>query len=70
MIIGLDVHKGSVYATVIEDNGNIIVQRNMENNMELINKFFLDYKDRDMVIESSTSRKIVYNQINGTLLQI
>ena len=39
MVIGLDVHKRSVYATVMEDNGTIIVQRNMENNMETVNGF-------------------------------
>ncbi len=39
MVIGLDVHKRSVYATAMEDNGTIIVQRNMENNMETVNGF-------------------------------
>ena len=41
MVIGLDVHKRSVYATAMEDNGTIIVQRNMENNMETVNGFWL-----------------------------
>ena len=57
MAIGLDVHKRSVYATVMEDNGNIIVQRNMENNIEIVNGFLSDYRDHDIVIESSTSGK-------------
>ena len=55
MVIGLDVHKRSVYATAMEDNGTIIVQRNMENNMETVNGFLSDYRDHDIVIESSTS---------------
>ncbi len=64
MIIGLDVHKGSVYATVIEDNGNIIVQRNMENNMETVNGFLLNYKDHDIVIESSISGKYLSKELS------
>ena len=47
MVIGLDVHKRSVYGTVMEDNGYIIVQRNMET----VNGFLLVYKDYDIVIE-------------------
>jgi hypothetical protein len=41
----------------MEDNGDIIVQRNMENNIEIDNKFLLDYKDQDIGIEFSTSGK-------------
>ena len=52
MVIGLDVHKRSVYGTVMEDNGNIIVQGNMENNIQMVNGFLLNYKDHDIVIES------------------
>ena len=53
----MDVHNRSVYGTLMEDNGNIIVQRNMENNIETVNGFLLNYKDHDIVIESSTSGK-------------
>ncbi|WP_298279919.1 hypothetical protein [Ferroplasma sp.] len=41
MVIGLALHKRSLYATVMEDNGNIIVQRNMENDIEMVNEFFI-----------------------------
>ena len=51
MVIGLDVHKRSVYATVIE------------NNIEIVNKFLLDYKDNNMVIESSTSGKYLSKEL-------
>ena len=51
MVIGLALHKRSVYATVMEDNGTIIVQRNMENNIETVNGFLSVYKDHDIVIE-------------------
>ena len=40
MVIGLDVHKRSVYGTVMEDNGTIIVQRNMENDIGTVNGFY------------------------------
>ena len=64
MVIGLDVHKRSVYGTVMEDNGTIIVQRNMENNMETVNGFFLNYKNHDIVIESSTSGKYLSKELS------
>ena len=64
MLIGLDVHKRSVYGTVMEDNGTIIVQRNMENNIEMVNGFLLDYKDHDVVIESSTSGKYLCKELS------
>jgi transposase len=63
MVIGLDVHKRSVYGTVMEDNGNIIVQRNMENNMETVNGFLSLYKNHDVVIESSTSGKYLSKEL-------
>ena len=63
MVIGLDVHKRSVYATVMKDNGNIIVQKNMENNMETVNGFLFNYKDHDIVIESSTSGKYLCKEL-------
>ena len=63
MVIGLDVHKRSVYGTVMEDNGTIIVQRNMENNMETVIGFLSDYKDHDIVIESSTSGKYISRKL-------
>ena len=64
MVIGLDVHKRSVYATVMENDGNIIIQRNMENNMEQVNKFLSVYKDHDIVIESSTSGKYLSKELS------
>ena len=64
MVIGLDVHKRSVYGTVMEDNGTIIIQRNMENNMETVNGFLSDYKDHDIVIESSTSGKYLSKELS------
>ena len=63
IVIGLDVHKHSVYATVLNDNGDIIAQRNMENNMEIVNGFLFNYKDHDIVIESSTSGKYLCKEL-------
>ena len=64
MVIGLDVHKRSVYATVVEDNGDIIVQRNMENNIEMVNGFLFNYKDHDVVIESYTSGQYLSKELS------
>ena len=63
IVIGLDVHKRSVYATVMNDNGNIISQKNMENNIEIVNGFLFNYKDHDIVIESSTSGKYLSKEL-------
>ena len=57
IVIGLDVHKRSVYATVLNDNGELVIQRNMENNISVLDDFLNDYKEHDIVIESSTSGK-------------
>ena len=48
----------------MKDNGNIIVQRNMENNMEIVNGFLLSYKGHDIVIESSTSGKYLCKELS------
>ena len=63
IVTGLDVHKRSVYAKVMNDNGNIIIQKNMENNMETVNGFLSDYKNHDIVIESSTSGKYLCKEL-------
>ncbi|KQB34857.1 hypothetical protein AOG55_08905 [Acidiplasma cupricumulans] len=47
----------------MENDGNIIIQRNMENNMEQVNKFLSVYKDHDIVIESSTSGKYLCKEL-------
>ena len=64
MVIGLDLHKRSVYGTVMEDNGTIIVQRNMENNIEMVNGFLFNYKDHDVVIESYTSGQYLSKELS------
>ena len=48
----------------MEDNGTIIVQRDMENNMETVNGFLLNYKNHDIVIESSTSGKYLSKELS------
>ncbi|MCL4452701.1 MAG: IS110 family transposase [Candidatus Thermoplasmatota archaeon] len=47
----------------MNDNGNIIAQRNMENNIETVNGFLSVYKDHDIVIESSTSGKYLCKEL-------
>ena len=48
----------------MEDNGTVIVQRNMENNIEIVNKFLLNYKDHDVVIESCTSGEYLSKELS------
>jgi transposase len=64
IVIGLVLHERFVYGTVMEDNGTIIVQRNMENNMETVIGFLLNYKDHDVVIESPTSGKYLSKELS------
>ena len=47
----------------MEDNGTIIIQKNMENNMETVNEFLSVYKDHYIVIESSTSGKYLSREL-------
>ena len=63
IVIGLDVHKHSVYATVLNDNGELVIQRNMENNISVLDDFLNDYKEHDIVIESSTSGKYLSKEL-------
>ena len=64
MVIGFALHKRSGQGTVMEDNGTIIVQKNMENNMEMINGFLSVYKGHDIVIESSIFGKYPSKQLS------
>lgn len=57
MVIGLDVHKHSVYAGVVDDKNNRIDEKNMENDIGILTEFLNIYREEDMVIESSTSGK-------------
>ncbi len=52
MVIGLGVHKRSVYGTVMEDNGTIIVQRDMENNIEIVNGFLFNYNTFAFILKT------------------
>ena len=63
IVIGLDVHKHSVYATVLNDNGELVIQRNTENNISVLDSFLNDYKEHDIVIESSTSGKYLSKEL-------
>ena len=63
IVIGMDVHKRSVYITVLDDKGEIVEQENMENNISIIDCFLEHYKDHDIVIESSTSGKYLSKEL-------
>ena len=62
-MIGMDVHKRSVYATVLDAHGKLVIQRNMENNISVLDDFLNDYKEHDIVIESSTSGKYLSKEL-------
>ena len=47
----------------MEDNGELVIQRNMENNIPVLDSFLNDYKNHDMVKESSTSGKYLSKEL-------
>jgi hypothetical protein len=57
MIIGLDVHKDSVYVKRMEKDGKIKEQYEMENSEESWNRFVGKYilEKPEIALESSTS---------------
>ena len=57
MIIGLDVHKDSVYVTVMDKDGKIKEQNEMENSEESWNRFVGKYilELPEIALEASTS---------------
>ena len=63
LVCGLDVHKDSVYATVMNYGGEIVDKRKLTND-EVVN-FLSQYPIDKVAMESSTSIVPVYRALRG-----
>jgi len=63
LVCGLDVHKNSVYATVMNYGGEVVEKRKLTND-EVVN-FLSRYPIDKVAMESSTSVVPVYRALRG-----
>ena len=61
LICGLDVHKDSIYATILNDEGKVINQTRMSN--ERVLSYLNHYKVNKVAMESSTAVAPLYRQL-------
>ena len=61
LVCGLDVHKDSTYATILDSEGKIVDQTRMEN--ERIASYLSQFKVRKVAMESSTAVAPLYRQL-------
>lgn len=65
MFVGLDVHKNHIQAAVMDEQGSILREERIQNNVEGIHNFFTGIKnDATVVIESSSTWYHVYKVLN------
>ena len=61
LICGLDVHKDSTYATILNNEGKVINQMRMDN--EKVLSYLTHYKVNRVAMESSTAVAPLYRQL-------
>ena len=61
LVCGLDVHKDSTYATILNSEGKIVDQARMEN--EKVAAYLSQFKVRKVAMESSTAVAPLYRQL-------
>ncbi len=61
LVCGLDVHKDSTYATILNSEGKIVNQSRMEN--EKVPSYLFDFKVQKVAMESSTAVAPLYRQL-------
>jgi transposase len=61
LVCGLDVHKDSTYATILNSEGKVIDQRRMEN--DKVPSYLFDFKVQKVAMESSTAVAPLYRQL-------
>ncbi|KXB04325.1 hypothetical protein AKJ48_02945 [candidate division MSBL1 archaeon SCGC-AAA261O19] len=60
---GLDVHKKSYHATVMDKDGAILRQEDFPNTLEEVKSFFADVKDGEVALEASYFWEPVYDEL-------
>jgi len=63
LVCGLDVHKDSIYATILNDEGKVINQTRMSN--ERVLSYLAHYKVNKVAMESSTAVAPLYRQLES-----
>jgi transposase len=63
LVCGLDVHKDSTYATILNDEGRVINQKRMDN--ERVLSYLKHYKVSKVAMESSTAVAPLYRQLTS-----
>jgi len=58
--VGLDVHKRTCQATVMDEHGAIIEQKNFRNRLEDVERFFDDVEDAKVAMEAGYFWQPVY----------
>jgi transposase len=61
LVCGLDVHKDSTYATILDSEGKIVHQTRMEN--EKVASYLSQFKVGRVAMESSTAVAPLYRQL-------
>lgn len=62
---GLDIHKKTIYGTIVDDSGKVIKQRNFDNNKEDLEKF-LCRRPFKIVIEACGFWMDTYDKLTGS----
>jgi transposase len=64
MFIGLDVHRNYVQAAAMDEQGRIVREEKIQNDMQNITKFFANIKDAKVVMESSNTWYHLYKLLS------
>ena len=61
--VGLDVHKTSCQACVEDENGNVLLEEKIPSTKEELNRFFSQFDEAEVVLESTILWEYVYETI-------
>jgi len=64
MFVGLDVHKAYLQAAVVDDEGTLLKEERIPNDVSKIERFFADIADARIVIESSSAWYHIYDLLS------
>jgi len=63
--IGLDVHKRYSYVAVVDELGEIVEEKRIENTKESLQKFASKYKGAKAVIEATSNYRFIYDVLEN-----
>jgi len=68
--VGLDVHKQSCHATVLDERGEVVLQRRMPNGPEALGEFLGELKPAGVAMEATYAWEPVYEQLERMGLEV